>query len=165
MFFVAATQVLLRNLSDQLANGSRGKVIGFTESAGNAGGHNGMASTLAIQQYATPLRPQVHFDCGITQTIEVYDFWQGDGSGGSLTRWQLPLKLGESKEHTWIIVELLNTSGVRRLGVDRAPRARHDAKSRRAPDRRGVRTRTSLCRAFTSDKFERALAALASTGK
>lgn len=39
------------------------------------------------------LLPRVQFDCGITQTIETAEFWQGSG-GGSLTRWQLPLKLG-----------------------------------------------------------------------
>ena len=132
---VGAQVVLLRNLSQYLANGSRGVVVGFDAAASGGAGSAGYYAALAQPQvgsralsiqrdlffrvqstictqyaYAVPsqhpsllswrvimmhqmLLPRVQFDCGITQTIETAEFWQGSG-GGSLTRWQLPLKLG-----------------------------------------------------------------------
>ena len=94
---VGAQVVLLRNLSDRLANGSRGVVVGFVGGAGGDDGggqhYNSIAAKMAMQQYRQSLRPQVQFDCGITQTIDIFEYFQGSGSG-SLSRWQVPLKLG-----------------------------------------------------------------------
>lgn len=94
---IGAQVVLLRNLSDTLANGSRGVVVGFEIDGVVGGGGGGGASphhaAMANQQCQQALRPRVKLSCGITKTIKVAEFWQGSGSG-SLARWQLPLKLG-----------------------------------------------------------------------
>ena len=73
---VGAQVVLLRNLSEKLANGSRGVVVMI--------GSDGIGG---------PVLPTVRFDCGVSQILEPADFFQGGGSG-SLTRWQIPVKLG-----------------------------------------------------------------------
>ena len=65
---VGAQVVLLRNLSDVLANGSRGVVVALAAAAPGA-----------------PVRPTVRFDSGVSATLEPSEFFQGSG-GGSLTR-------------------------------------------------------------------------------
>ena len=57
--------------------------------------HAGVRQVVALAAAAPggPVRPTVRFDSGASATLDFAEFFQGSGSG-SLTRCQIPLKLG-----------------------------------------------------------------------